>query len=143
MNWVNIALPGTEIRLSIRHCLLQLIAVGEGLSLFSRYDRCVVEQVDDMTSLLGQNDLLLRPLDNGCGVDIVCFLELLACDICELCFGYQRLSFGSDKFLLKNGQLGGFWFLVFEFLDFILDLDRCQWAGPLLLMAFIMLTLVF
>lgn len=69
------------------------------LTLFSGYDWSIIEQVDDFSSLFGQDDLFLCTLDDCRGVQIVRFFELLSCDVGELCFSYQRLSFGADKLL--------------------------------------------
>jgi hypothetical protein len=57
-------------------------------------------------------------------VYIVGFLKLLSCDIRELRFRHQRLSFGADELLFEYWDLGRFRLLVLELLDFVLNL-RC------------------
>lgn len=42
------------------------------------YDRGVVQELDEATSVAGENDLLLGTLDGSQKFGIVCFLELLA-----------------------------------------------------------------
>lgn len=74
--------------------------------------------------MCGEQDLLFGTLDDRSSVDVVCFLELLTSDVCELCLGDERLRFGADKLLLEGDELGRFWLLVLELLDFVLDLEE-------------------
>lgn len=89
---------------------------------FTRHNGGVVEHVDELTRLGGEEDLLLGALDDGGGVEVVCFLEFLAGDVCELCFGHEGLGFGADELLLERDELCGLWLLVLELLDLVLDL---------------------
>jgi hypothetical protein len=91
-------------------------------ALFAGHDGRVVQQVHETPGLLREQDLLLSALDDGGGMDVVGFLELLTCYVCELGFGYETLGFGADELLLKGYEFGGFGLFVLELLDFVLDL---------------------
>lgn len=91
---------GVVQRLSRQLCLVVRWA------LFARDDGRVVEQVDKLARLRGEQDLLLGALDDGGGVDVVGFLEFLAGDVCELRFGDEGLGFGADELLLESYKLG-------------------------------------
>jgi hypothetical protein len=41
-------------------------------------NRGIIDQVQETTSVFSQNDLLLCPLNSGCEVVVISFLELLA-----------------------------------------------------------------
>ena len=98
------------------------LGVGVRGALLAGYDGRVVEQVDQLACLGCEQDLLLGALDDGRGVDVVGFLELLARDVGELGFGDEGLGFGADELLLEGDELGGFGLFVLELLDLVLDL---------------------
>lgn len=68
----------------------------EWLSLLAGHYWSIVKHIENVASLLCQNDLLLRTFDDRCGVDIVSLLELLPGDVCKLRFRDQGLSLGAD-----------------------------------------------
>jgi hypothetical protein len=70
--------------------------------------------------------LLLGTLNDGCSVDIVSLLELLAGDVGELGFSDERLGLCADKLLLKSDNLDRAGLLVLELLDFVRDLGGSQ-----------------
>lgn len=107
---------GVVQRLSRQLCLVVRWA------LFAGDDGCVVEQVDELARLRGEQDLLLSTLDDRGGVDVVGFLEFLTGDVGELRFGDEGLGFGADELLLEGYELGRFGLFVLELLDFVLDL---------------------
>lgn len=78
MNRFNVGLPATELVLGVIEHLASFFAVLERSMGVSRNNRRVVKKVEYATCLLGQDDLLLRPLDSRRKVDVVSFLELLA-----------------------------------------------------------------
>lgn len=82
----------------------------------------IVKQVQQLSGLFGQQDLLLGALDDGSGLEVVGFLQLLAGDVGQLSLGDKRLCFSTDELLLKGHNLGRGGFLVLQLLDLILDL---------------------
>ena len=102
MTW----LPCPQTLFGIVERLSRGLSVGVRRALLARHDGSVVEQVDELAGLGCEQDLLLGALDDGRGVDIVGFLELLARDVGELGFGNERLSFGADKLLFEGNELG-------------------------------------
>ena len=96
--------------------------VGVPWALLTRYNGRIVEQVDELTCLGREKDLLLSALNDGCGMDVIGFFELLTGDVGELGFGDERLGFGADELLFQGDEFGGFGFFVLELLDLILDL---------------------
>lgn len=78
MDRFNVGLPATELVLGVIEHLASFFAVLERSMGVSRNNRRVVKEVEYATCLLGQDDLLLRPLDSRRKVDVVSFLELLA-----------------------------------------------------------------
>jgi hypothetical protein len=115
-------LPRSKTLLGVVQRLPRGFGIGVDWALFAGHDGRVVEQVDELAGLGREQDLLLGALDDGCGVDVVGFLELLACDIGELGFGDEGLRFGADELLLEGYELGGFGLFVLELLDLVLDL---------------------
>lgn len=115
-------LPGSETFLGIIQCLpcgLRAVVCGTFLS---GNNGGIVEEIDELSCLGGEQDLLLGALNDGCSVKIVSFLELLSGDVGELGFGDERLCLSADKLLLKGDELRGFGLFVFELLDLILNL---------------------
>jgi hypothetical protein len=96
--------------------------VGVRRALLAGHDGRVVEQIDELAGLSREQDLLLGALDDGRGVDVVGFFELLAGDVGELGFGDEGLGFGADELLFEGDELGGLGLFVLELLDFVLDL---------------------
>lgn len=99
-------LPRSQTLFGVIERLSRGFSVGVRWALLAGHDGRVVEQVDELARLGREQDLLLGALDDGRGVDIVGFLELLARDVGELGFGNERLSFGADKLLFEGNELG-------------------------------------
>jgi hypothetical protein len=115
-------LPGPQTLFRIVEGLPCQLGVVVSWALLAGYDRRVVEQVDELSGLCREQDLLLGSLDHGGGVDVVGFFELLAGDVGQLGLGDERLGFGADEFLLEGDELGGFGLFVLQLLDLVLDL---------------------
>lgn len=86
-------------------------------------DGSVINKIEQLSCILGQQDLLLGTLNDGSGVEVVCLLELLTGDVGELGFGDERLSLCTDKFLLESDNLDRAGLLVLQLLDFVRDLE--------------------
>lgn len=62
-------------------------------------------------------------------------LKLLACDVGELCLGYERLGLGPDKLLLQHYDSRRIRILIFELGDLVsdlllaCDLESVIWRG--------------
>jgi hypothetical protein len=95
-------LPRSKTLLGIVQRLPCGFTVGVDRTLFAGHDGRVVEQVDELAGLRCEQDLLFGALDDGCGVDVIGFLELLARDVGELGFGDEGLRFGADELLLEG-----------------------------------------
>lgn len=115
-------LPRPQTLFGVVERLPRSLGVGIRRALLAGHNGRVVEQVDELAGLSREQDLLLGALDDGCGVDVVGFFELLAGDVGELGFGDEGLGFGADELLFECDELGGFGLFVFELLDFVLDL---------------------
>jgi len=115
-------LPRSQTLFGIVECLSRGFGVGVRRALLAGHDGRVVEQVDELAGLSREQDLLLGALNDGCGVDVVGFFELLARDVGELGFGDERLGLGADELLFEGDELGRFGLFVLEFLDLVLDL---------------------
>ena len=115
-------LPRPQPFLGIIQRLPRGLRISVNRALLAGHNWRVVEQVDQLAGLRREQDLLLGALDDGRGVDVVGFFELLARDVGELGFGDEGLGFGADELLLEGDEFGGFGFFVFELLDFVLDL---------------------
>ena len=91
----------------------------------SRLARChrgVIDQLQKVLSVSGNNGKLFAVLTEGIELIGECSLELLAGDVGKLSFSNQRLGFGTDKLLLKDDNAWAVGFLVFELSDLIGDL---------------------
>ena len=115
-------LPRSQTLFGVIECLSRCLSVGVRWALLAGHDRRVVKQVDELARLGREQDLLLGALDDGRGVDVVSFFELLAGDVGELGFGDERLRFGADELLFEGDELGRFGFLVLELLNLVLNL---------------------
>ena len=115
-------LPLAQVLLGVVEDLARGLALGVRLALVARHDGGVVEQVDQLARLAGEQDLLLGALDDGGRVQVVCLLQLLAGDVGELGLGHEGLGFGADELLLELRDLGGRWLLVLELLNLVGDL---------------------
>jgi hypothetical protein len=89
MDWRHMTFPSTKLCFCITHSLLKLIAMLEWLSLLSWHNWSIVKEVQDKTGLLRQDDLLLCTLNDRRSMQVVGFLEFLACDVRKLRFGDQ------------------------------------------------------
>jgi hypothetical protein len=86
------------------------------------HDWRVVQQVEQLLGLPGEEGLLFAALEDRCQVDGVGLAEFFAGYVRELGFGDERFGLGPDKLLLERGNLCAGRFLVFEFLEFVGDL---------------------
>jgi len=91
----------------------------------SRDNRSVINEVEQLSCVLGKQDLLLGALDDSGGVKVVGLLELLAGDVGKLSLGDQRLSLCADELLLEGDNLDRAGLLVLQLLDFIGNLELC------------------
>jgi hypothetical protein len=73
-------------------------------------------------SVPGDDGDLLCVFTNGIELVGESGLELLACDVGQLCFSDKGLGFGTDKFLFENDNSRAVWFLVFQLGDLVGDL---------------------
>ena len=96
--------------------------VGVSWALLAGHDWRVVQQIDQLAGLGCEEDLLFSALNDGRGVDVVGFLELLAGDVGELGFGDERLGLCADELLFEGDELSGFGLFVLELLDLVLNL---------------------
>lgn len=85
-------------------------------------DRSVVNQLEKVLSIAGNDSQLLAVLAHS--IELVCerSLQLLAGDVGQLGFGDQRLGLGAHEFLLENDNLGRIGLLVLQLCDLIGDL---------------------
>lgn len=102
-------------------CVLSVSESGVGIS---RNNRSVVNEVEQLSCVLGQKNLLLGALNDGSSVNVVSLLELLAGDVGKLSLGDERLSLCADKLLLEGDNLGGAGLLVLQLLNLVGNLDR-------------------
>ena len=91
----------------------------------SRDNGSIIDEVEQLSCVLGQQDLLLGALDDSGGVKVVSLLELLAGDVGKLCLGDERLSLCADELLLEGDNLDRAGLLVLQLLDFIGNLELC------------------
>jgi hypothetical protein len=115
-------LPGPQTLFCVVEGLPCQLGIVVGWTLLARHNGRIVEQVDKLSRLCREQDLLLGSLDDGGGVDVVSLLELLASDVGQLSLGDERLGFGADELLLESDELGGLGLLVLQLLDLVLDL---------------------
>lgn len=124
VDWLQSWLPASKVLLSLVEDFSCSLPVLERVVAISGYDRSIVEQVQQLSCVLSQQDLLLGTLDDGSGVNVISLLELLARDVGKLSFGNERLGFGADEFLLELDDLGRGRLLVLQLLNFVLNLSK-------------------
>jgi hypothetical protein len=120
---LDVGSPGSELvfgdvqdfscSLGVRECGVDI----------SRNDRSVVNEVEQLSCVLGQQDLLLGALDDSGGVKVVGLLELLAGDVGKLGLGDEGLSLCADELLLEGDNLDRAGLLVLELLDLVGNLN--------------------
>jgi hypothetical protein len=108
--------------------LAGLVAVVGGAGLAGSHG-VVVDQLEEMGAVAGDNGELLAVLTHGVELVGEGSLELLTSDVAELSFGDQRLGFSADEFLLENDDAGRVWFLVLKLGDLVGDLLLAVTAG--------------
>jgi len=116
--------PVAQLVLGLVQDVARGFRVGEWLVRVAWYDGSVVEHLEELTCVLGQQNLLLGALDDSGGVYVVGLLELLARNVGQLRFGDERLCLGAHKLLLELWELGGGRLLVLELLDLVGNLER-------------------
>lgn len=120
---LNVGSPGSEFVLGYVEHISCGLGVREGRVHVSRNDGSVINKIEQLSCILGQQDLLLGTLNDGSGVEVVCLLELLTGDVGELGFGDKRLGLCADKLLLESDNLDRAGLLVLQLLDFVRDLE--------------------
>jgi hypothetical protein len=120
---LDIGSPGSELVFGNVQNFSCSLGVGEGGVDISRNDGSVVNEVEQLSCVLGQHDLLLGALDDSGGVKVIGLLELLAGDVGKLSLGDERLGLCADKLLLEGDDLDRAGLLVLELLDFIGNLN--------------------
>jgi hypothetical protein len=115
-------LPGPQALFCVVEGLPCQLGIVVGRTLLAGHNGRIVEQVDELSRLCREQDLLLGSLDDGGGVDVVSLLELLASDVGQLSLSNERLGFSADELLLESDELGGLGLLVLQLLDLVLDL---------------------
>ena len=101
--------------------LAGLIAVVGGASL-ARGDGSVVNQLEQVLAVAGNDSNLFAVLTEGIKLVGVGSLDLLTSDVRELGLGDQRLCLGTDELLLKDNNLGRVGLLVLELGNLVGDL---------------------
>lgn len=72
-------MPGLELAFGLVQNVSSFACVGKRLSNITGYDWSIVKEVQKSATISGKDDLFLGSFDGGCEVQIVGFLELLAC----------------------------------------------------------------
>jgi hypothetical protein len=85
-------------------------------------DGGIVEQIEETTSVFGENGLLIGTFDDGVDLHRIRFLQLLPGDVGQLGLGDEVLGFRADEFLFEGEDLGGCGILVFQMSYLIGDL---------------------
>lgn len=120
---LNVRSPGSEFVLGYVEHISCGLGVREGRVHVSGNYGSVINEVEQLSCVLGQEDLLLGTLNDSSGMEVVCLLELLTGNVGELGFGDERLSLCADKLLLESDNLDRTGLLVLQLLDFIRDLE--------------------
>lgn len=120
---LNVGSPGSELVLGDVQDFSCGLSVREGGVDISRNNRSVVNEVEQLSGVLGEHDLLLGALDDSGGVKVVGLLELLAGDVGKLSLSDEGLCLCADKLLLKSDNLDGAGLLVLQLLDLIGNLE--------------------
>jgi excinuclease UvrABC helicase subunit UvrB len=71
-------LPVAEVILCVVEDLAGLVTVGIRGAGVTRDNRTIIEKMQEATTVLGENDLLLSALNSSSKFGLVCFLKLLA-----------------------------------------------------------------
>jgi hypothetical protein len=82
----------------------------------------VIDQVEEVLAVAGDDGDLLAVLAEGIELVLECGLDLLTGDVGQLGLGNQGLSFGTDKLLLQDDDAGRVGILVLELGDLVGDL---------------------
>ena len=122
MDRLNVRSPGSKLVLGYVEHISCGLGVREGRVHVSGNDGSVINKVEQLSCVLGQEDLLLGTLNDSSGMEVVCLLELLTGNVGELGFGDKRLGLCADKLLLESDDLDRAGLLVLQLLDFVRDL---------------------
>lgn len=106
VNRLDVRSPGPEFVLGNIQDFSCSLGVSEGGVGISGNDGSVVNEVEQLSCVLGQKNLLLCALNDGSSVNVVSLLELLAGDVGKLSLGDKGLSLCADKLLLERDNLG-------------------------------------
>lgn len=91
-------------------------------SRLARCHRSIINQLQKVLSVSGDNGKLLAVLTEGIELVGEGSLELLAGDVGQLSLSNQRFGLGTDKLLLENNDARAVGFLVLELGDLVGDL---------------------
>lgn len=108
--------------------LAGLVAVV-GSAGFTRGDGGVVDELEQVLAVAGNDSDLLAVLAEGVELVGVGSLDLLAGDVGELGLGDEGLGLGTDELLLEDDNLGGVGLLVLELGNLVGDLLFAVTAG--------------
>jgi len=89
---------------------------------FSRCDRCVINELEEVLSEAGNDSEFLAVLAESIKLVGVGGLQLLTGNVRELCFGDKGLGFGSDELLFENDDLWRVRLLILQLCDLIRNL---------------------
>lgn len=82
----------------------------------------VIDQIEEMLAVAGDDSDLLAVLAEGIELVLECGLDLLTGDVGQLGLGDQGLGFGTDELLLQDDDARGVGILVLELGDLVGDL---------------------
>lgn len=128
VNRLDVGSPGSELVFGNVQDFSCSLSVSEGGVGISGNDGSVVNEVEQLSCVLGQKDLLLGALNDGSSVNVVSLLELLAGDVGKLSLGDEGLCLCANKLLLESDDLGGAGLLVLKLLNLVGDLQISQYG---------------
>lgn len=89
------------------------------LASLTRSDRCVVDELEEVLSVTGDDGKLLAVLAHSIELVGESSLELLTGDVRQLSLSDERLGLSTNKLLLKDNDLGGVGLLVLQLRDLV------------------------
>ena len=93
-----------------------------GLAGLARSNRSVIDQVQEVLAVAGNDSHLLAVLTECIELVLEGSLDLLTGDVRELSLRYKGLGLSTNQFLLENNNAGRFRVLVLELGNFVGDL---------------------
>ena len=92
------------------------------LASLTRGDRGVVDELEEVLSVAGDDGKLLAVLAHGIELVGERCLKLLTGNVGQLGLSNERLGLSTNKFLLEHNDLGGVGFLVLQLSNLVGDL---------------------